>query len=381
MADSLPLELLDRVFDHLGVTNYYGRRSIARSGLVCKSWGVASRYQLFRDVTLNERNMISFLSVTSKSSFPIPGVIRSLELASGREDRALSMNIPRLGALPLITTLRVTMNERVFAKNLPLLKELFPGVLNLTLLNSDLSLATILTAADSFEKLKSLTLSWVYIPNHELPTVNNAHPNWSSLFVDLVSHPRPEKKDRSQEIYNSDPPPVITTSEHLFAALLKLKSPPDLTALSVRAYDPSKGAEFGAFLKKHGNQLQRLTIETERHDFEHLPALTFCTALRELKVVFNFHGHTPMSQKILKTLQNVVARSLKTITFVDLYGAPTRVSDENKWSDIDELLSQDEVFVSLELFMFKTSNESVGNQVASEMQLCTKRGIFRVEGL
>ncbi|KAJ7064770.1 hypothetical protein C8F01DRAFT_1128115 [Mycena amicta] len=364
MAANLPLELLDRVLDQYPVTNYYGRRTIARCGLVCRSWAVASRYQLFRDVNLNEHNILSFLSVVSTSFFPVPSVIRSLGLASGRTDRALSENIPKLGELPLVTTLRVTMDEAVFEPNLPLLKDLFPNITSLAFINCELPLVPILDATREFRRLESLSLSWVHIPRFTLPSSYEAHPNWRHLSIDLLP-------------FSPVPPKKKTTTEDFFGAVLQLDPVPTLHSLSVRGHDPSSEAKLAQYLRLHGRQLQSLSIETEEHAFQRIPSLSFCTELRQLDIVFNFHGFTLIDEQILRTLNDVNSRALKRVNVIDVYGAGLRGGGQ--WTAIDNLFASDKIFSKLESFRFKTSNVQSCEKVKQSMPLSAGRGILRVE--
>ncbi|KAF7318829.1 hypothetical protein HMN09_00218200 [Mycena chlorophos] len=353
MAALLPSELLDRIFGNFSLSDFYERRTIARFGLVCKSWGSASRYQLFRSVKLTERNIGSFLELVPASAFPISSVIRSLELASGgRNQEIICASIPTLGALPLIKRLRITMNEAILMDNLSMLGELFPNITELQLHASELSFATILRTTHMFKLLQSLALSWVYLTDGAPSGLSlGVHPHWHKLALDLTSMSVTQPLNDTSR----------TTSEHFFGFLLALDPVPVMTTLSVSAYNPGHvgHANLSRYLQRYGKNIEDLRIETQNLKFVGVDALSSCTTLKRLEIVLNLDRYTRIDDQLLKTFKNV-ARScqhtLKHIAVVDMYGArPVNL----EWDDLDELLATDKRFTGLELFFFQSSNSLV----------------------
>lgn len=49
---ALPEELVDAILQHVDISSWFGRRTLTRSSLVCRSWAVSAQRRLFRTLTV-----------------------------------------------------------------------------------------------------------------------------------------------------------------------------------------------------------------------------------------------------------------------------------------------------------------------------------------
>ncbi|KAJ7227838.1 hypothetical protein B0H12DRAFT_236692 [Mycena haematopus] len=153
MAQDVPQEIMALVVGEFRLNDRVEKRTIAQCGLVCKTWFPSSRYRLFSDVNVDDHTITSFLDTVDNSIFPIPIVIRSLGLSfSGRENTVgLDESLRRLGPLPLVVVLRLTMKDDVLLRSLTLLQSTFPNIVALTFRNIPLPLDSVLRTVSAFQ--------------------------------------------------------------------------------------------------------------------------------------------------------------------------------------------------------------------------------------
>lgn len=247
MAQNLPQEIVDLVLSEFKTSVYSERRNIAECGLVCKNWLPSSRYRLFAEVDLNDRSMQPFIRIVETSSFPIPRFIRTLGLSSGREDHSLDENLRKLGLLPQLTTLRITMDHAVFAQNSALLVNSFTNISNLVFHNCQLPLRSVMDAVSSFPGLKGLVLHWVTFDT--VTSLNSGYQfpsGWCSLTLNLSGN----------------------GIEDFFQAILSLgDAVPVFSSLSIRGRDPPRKSFLEKYLSHVGNGLHQLRLESDGERF------------------------------------------------------------------------------------------------------------------
>ncbi|KAJ6582003.1 hypothetical protein B0H19DRAFT_1117235 [Mycena capillaripes] len=130
MDQNLPQEIVDFIVGEFQMDDRVERQMVASCGLVCRSWFPSSRYSLFASVHLDHRTVKPFFDVAANSFFDIPSSIRCLGWSfSGWEGGfGLEESLRRLGPLPLVMTLRITMTDDILLQNSTLLASTFPDI-------------------------------------------------------------------------------------------------------------------------------------------------------------------------------------------------------------------------------------------------------------
>ncbi|KAJ7656484.1 hypothetical protein DFH06DRAFT_1411293 [Mycena polygramma] len=247
MARNLPQEMVDLVLGEFQMDDLVGLRSVAACGLVCKEWLPSSRYRLFADVNLDVRTVGPFLDVVDKSLFPISSSIRSLGLSFSGDGLGLDECLGRLGPLPLVETLRITMGQGVLDRNSALLERTFPKITTLVFLSFPLTLGSILRVASSLPLLERLVLDWVYLSfTLPLPPKLQCPPRWNALRLDLLG----------ANCHNGD-------LDSFFETILSLDQIPVFSSLSVHGTYPREDSPFAKYLAHVGPALQHLCLESE----------------------------------------------------------------------------------------------------------------------
>lgn len=256
------------------------KRFIARCGFVCKNWLPSSRYRFFAEVDLNDRTIESFLEAIGTSSFPVSTFIRSFGLSSGREDRSLDEILRKLGPLPQVKTLRVTMDGAVFVLNSPFFATYFATISNLVMRSCQLPLHAVLDAASSFPLLQSLALDWVELDWAELSIESFASaayqfpPQFHKLNLDLLPHNNPHVQQH--------PHPISA----FFQAIMYLDTIPVFSSLSVRGIHPEEHTSLGKYLRRIGDRLHHFRFDAESSRFfrQFSPLLHMPTLISETQV-------------------------------------------------------------------------------------------------
>ncbi|KAJ6480882.1 hypothetical protein C8R45DRAFT_905493 [Mycena sanguinolenta] len=359
MAQKLPQEIVDFVVGEFRLDVRVEKRMIAQCGLVCKAWFPSSRYRLFSDVNVDDHTITSFLDAVDKSLFAIPIVIRSLGLSfSGRENTVgLDESLRRLGPLPLVVALRLTMNDDILLRSLPLLQNTFPNITSLVLRNVPLPIDSVFRTVSAFQLLKSLELDWVRLSypdekgkSYPLP------PQWNSLTLDLL-------------------PDNYRDSQKFFAAILTLNPIPILSSLAVREIHTAENAPIGKYLARFGNALTYIRLESGPSKFfnDHdIDGLKYCTGLRRLD--FEFHCPSAIANTVLDVLRCLRCRNLVQVDIVHKFGGDFTT---DRWQQLDAKLAEEQ-FAQLRSFRLKSKSEIVVTGVARRMPLLKARGILQV---
>ncbi|KAJ7474058.1 hypothetical protein FB451DRAFT_987964, partial [Mycena latifolia] len=77
LMDDLAQELINQIIDCWEIAD---KDSMSSCGLVCKLWLPRSRYYLFSTVSVNGKNLHSFVDLVDSSASPILSFIRHLTL-------------------------------------------------------------------------------------------------------------------------------------------------------------------------------------------------------------------------------------------------------------------------------------------------------------
>ncbi|KAJ6481254.1 hypothetical protein C8R47DRAFT_1135169 [Mycena vitilis] len=361
MARNLPQEMVDLVVGEFQRDDLVGLRNVAACGLVCREWLPSSRYRLFADVALDDRTVRSFLDIADKSLFSISSSIRSLGLSFSGEGLGLDECLRRLGPLPLVESLRITMGQDVLDRNSRLLEKTFPKISTLVFLNFPLELHSVLHVASSFPSLESLALDWVHLSfDIPLPSKLQCPPRWNALRLDLLGG--------------------SYFSRHLdsfFEAILSLDEIPILSSLSVRGTYPEEHSPFAKYLAHVGPALQHICLESEARPQSPPFGLRHCTDLRRLDLVF--HISTGIARPTFSVLSNIRSPHLATIKIIDKCGCTPRDSTDIDWPQLDAKLA-DPQFADLQTFTVQSKSQPLIAQIAvTELLPSTdERGILRV---
>ncbi|KAJ7631356.1 hypothetical protein DFH06DRAFT_1439181 [Mycena polygramma] len=361
MARNLPQEMVDLVVGEFQMDDLVGLRSVAACGLVCREWLPSSRYRLFADVDLDVRTVGSFLDNADKSLFPISSSIRSLGLSFSGDGLGLDECLRRLGPLPLVETLRITMGQNVLDRNSPLLERTFPKISTLVFLNFPLELGSILRVASSFPALESLVLDWVHLSFAiPLPSKLQCPPRWNALRLDLLGG-----SYLSRDL------------DSFFEAILSLDKIPVLSSLSVRGTYPQEDSPFAKYLAHVGPALQHLCLESEaRPHLESRPVgLRHSTNLRRLDLIF--HISSGIAGPSFSVLSNIRSPNLATINIIDKCGSTPRDSTDLEWRQLDAKLA-DTQFADLQTFTVRSKSQALIARVAEILPSTEERGILRV---
>ncbi|KAJ6480884.1 hypothetical protein C8R45DRAFT_1003996 [Mycena sanguinolenta] len=359
MAQNLPQEILDLVVGEFRRDDRVEKRMIAQCGLICRSWFPSSRYRLFSDVNVDDHTIISFLDAVDNSLFAIPIVIRSLGLSfSGRENTVgLDESLRRLGPLPLVVALRLTMNEDILPRSLLLLQNTFPNITSLVLRNLPLPLDSVLRTVSAFQFLRSVHLDWIRLSCDTPPPSCQLPRHWDSLTLDLL------EKNRGD-------------SQQFFTHILSLSPIPFFSSLAVREIDPSKDAPMGRYLAHVGNALAYLRLESGASRFfygDDINGLKYCTGLRRLDLVF-YHSSW-ITNTVLEVLNSFRSRNLVELNILDKFGSG-RVK-AGGWKELDAKLAEEQ-FAQLQTFSVQTKMPALAAEVRRRMPLAERRGILQV---
>ncbi|KAJ7227836.1 hypothetical protein B0H12DRAFT_1148450 [Mycena haematopus] len=341
MAQNVPQEVMDLVVGEFRLNDRVEKRMIAQCGLVCKTWFPSSRYRLFSDVNVDDHTITSFLDAVDNSLFPIPIVIRSLGLSfSGHENTVgLDESLRRLGPLPLVVALRLTMKNDVLRRSLALLQNTFPNVVTLIFRNIPLPLDSVLRTVSAFRFLKSLELDWISLSYGSLLSSYEFPPQWDSLTLDLI-------------VDNS-----AYYAQDFFVHILTLDPVPILSSLAVRDIEPMKHFPMGRYLAHLGNALRYLRLETGVSRFfldcDHIRGLEYCTGLRRLDLVF--HHSSQIASVVLNVLDCFRSRTLVEVNILDKVGF--RIVD-SRWEELDAKLAEEQ-FAHLQTFIIETKSSAL----------------------
>ncbi|KAJ6480883.1 hypothetical protein C8R45DRAFT_1215809 [Mycena sanguinolenta] len=375
MAQKLPQEILDLVVGEFRLDDRVEKRMIAQCGLVCKAWFPSSRYRLFGDVNVNDHTITSFLDAVDNSLFAIPIVIRSLGLSfSGRENTVgLDESLRRLGPLPLVVALRLTMKDEILLRSLPLLQNTFPKISDLIFRSVPLRIDSVFRTVSAFRSLKSLQLDWVSLSyadedgdddegkSYQFP------PQWDSLTMDLLDDSRDSQK--------------------VFATILSLDPIPILSSLAVREMGLEKDTPIGKYMARIGNALTYLRLESPiclsnqelnfffaRADRDEMNGLTSCTGLRRLD--FDFHSSSGIASTVLVVLQPLRCRTLVEVNIFDKFGGFDFTAGTSRWEQLDAKLVEEQ-FAQLRTFRVKSKSEMPVTEARRRMPLSHARGILQ----
>ncbi|KAF7356220.1 hypothetical protein MVEN_00953400 [Mycena venus] len=367
VAQNLPREILDLFVGEFQRKDRVERRTIGQFGLVCQNWLPSSRYHLFGDVDLNEHTLKPFLSAADNSLFRIPSFIQSLGLSfADREDRdketmGLGEILCRLGALPLVKTLRLTMKDDVLVRNYTLLGTTFPNTSSLVLRNVPLALGTIFQTISAFPSVERVALDWVELesPHDALLSSYQFPPKWSVLSLDLLH-------DHSER--------------HLFTAFLSLNPVPALSSLSLRDLDIVENSPIGRYLSHIGNALHHLRLESEvstRYRNPHPTGLRFCTGLRRLDLAL--HESSDLAATTLSFLSYLPVQSRPTLTHINVFDpSSNRKHRSTNWRRLDNKLAEEQFVNSVKVFSVESKSPALLEGLAESMILAQQRRILRV---
>ncbi|KAK7024944.1 hypothetical protein R3P38DRAFT_1055051 [Favolaschia claudopus] len=358
MAQDLPPEIVDLIVEQFQLTTRDDKRCIARMGLVCKDWLPSSRYRFFSDVDLNDHTSGPFLAVLENTPFPVTNYIRSLGLSfAGREDTfEIEAMLRTLGHLPLVKTLRITLNDQVLAGNASLITELFPGTTHLVFRGIPLALNSILSTAMGFHSLKSLKLDWV-----DVVAASESDEPLSSYHL--------SPKLESIELDPLDP----GNGNTFFGAILGLHPVPVISSLSIREVNPSEPSSLGRYLLHLGSALRHLRMESPSRDAprDHLTALRYCTGLQQLDLVYH-HG-SDVGTSVSRAISIIESRTLTVITVLHKSSVDTSPSE---WQAVDEQLA-DSQFAKLQVFRLGSIEPGLVRTAFENMPMASRRGILR----
>ncbi|KAJ7097281.1 hypothetical protein B0H15DRAFT_36203 [Mycena belliarum] len=362
MAQTLPQELVDLILCEFKTDIRSERRFIAQCGLICRAWLPSSRYRLFADFELTDRNVKALLRIVETSPFPIPTFIRSLAVSSCQEeDGLLEKPFRKLGPLPQVTTLRVTMDHDVLALNVALLAQRFANLPHLVLHTCKLPISAVFDAVSRFPALKNIGLHWVGFDRDAPPPLRG------SRFPS-------ECNTLSLNLMTSD-------ISAFFKAVLSLDTIPVFTSLSVYGADPKEGTSLGDYLRHMGDRLHHFCFERSDSVFDDActGALSFSTGLRRLDLVVKHAMDVPGI--VLRVLIKLHSIHLTAVNVTDTYGNPNvgRVIDE-RWQAADKELAHAR-FANLRAFTFEVSPEGradVSQVPLISMPLAQARGILRI---
>ncbi|KAJ7464553.1 hypothetical protein FB451DRAFT_1403221 [Mycena latifolia] len=324
MAQNLPQELVDLVLGAVSESH-----TIAQCGLVCRNWLPSSRYRYFAEIDLNDRTIKLFISVVEASPFPLPSFIRSLRLSSRREDGSLEEDLRKLGPLPQLRALSITMDHAIFPRNYRFLAKSFANISSLTLRNCHFPLSSLLEALPHFPTLKSFALLWVGFDREPLDVLPAAAYQFPSGCHSLS----------------------LTTLEWgpvdvFFKAILSFKTMPVFSLLSVRGMEPTEGS-LGEYLRRVGDGIHHLRVESDFAFSGSSPTnLQFCTGLRRLELAFHYSLNIPAT--LLRILPHLRSSHLATVHVTDAFG---NTDAPYLWREVDDALS-DERFANLRAFTF-----------------------------
>ncbi|KAJ7117496.1 hypothetical protein C8R44DRAFT_879060 [Mycena epipterygia] len=363
MAQDLPQELVDLVLGEFRTDSILEKRFIARCGLICKNWLPSSRYRFFAEVDLNDRTIESFLEATGTSPFPVSTFIRSFGLSSGREDRSLDEIFrKRLGPLPQVKTLRVTMDDTVFALNSSFLATHFAPISILILRSCQLPLNAVLDAASSFPLLQTLTLDWVDLSIESFASVTYQFPpQFHKLNLDLLPHGVSHLQH-----------PIST----FFQAILCLDIIPVFSSLSVRGIYPEEHTALEKYLRRVGDRLHHLRFDAEfsrsfSGDAASPVGLQHSTGLRKLDLVSHYGGNMPGAA--LQILPHLRSSNLLVVKLIDTYGLAIV---PHRWEDLDKGLA-DARFAHLSIVV-QSASPAYASELPNCMPLAVARGVLRV---
>ncbi|KAJ7474079.1 hypothetical protein FB451DRAFT_1247803 [Mycena latifolia] len=101
--DDLAQELIDQIIDCWEIAD---KDAMSSCGLVCKLWLPRSRYYLFSSVSVNGKNLHSFVDLVDSSASPILAFIRHLTLEYGI-DSLDAAHLARLHPCPNLTSIGI----------------------------------------------------------------------------------------------------------------------------------------------------------------------------------------------------------------------------------------------------------------------------------
>ncbi|KAF7370212.1 hypothetical protein MSAN_00652000 [Mycena sanguinolenta] len=384
MAQKLPREIIDLVVGEFQLDNRAEKRTIAQCGLVCKSWFPSSRYRLFSDVNVDDHTITSFLDAVDNSLFAIPIVIRSLGLSfSGGENTVgLDESLRRLGPLPLVVALRLTMKDEILLRSLPLLRNTFSNISALGFRTVPLHINSIFRTVSAFQSLKSLQLDWVSLSyadekdgyhglvlfsdddGEDVDSDEEANegksyqlpPQWNSLALDLLDN--------------------YWDSQKIFATILSLNPIPILSSLAVREIDPAADAPMGKYLARLGNALTYLRLESGPLKFFHhdIGGLKHCTGLRRLDL--EFHCSSRIANTVLDVLQCLRCRNLVEVNIFDSSGGGHFTAIRG-WEQLDAKLAEEQ-FAQVQTFRVESKSLMLVSETPRCMPLSQARGILQL---
>jgi hypothetical protein len=242
---SFPIELVDKVFEHLDGP------SLRECGLVCKYWLHSNRSRVFASVVLSDRfgvvsRLPHFFALAQNSLVPFPNFIHSLDLTNDPTP-ALIANIQLLQGL---RCLKICLSDKELALHLDFLSAAFPCLQELEIDGQYNTPQPILDAVQAFQSITSLRIV-------------------GTLGDDFFDKPGPAGSPTCQF-----PPKLHTlfiaphdrtgTADGFFRLVLASEPIPVFSTLYAHDTWATTNSPLGRYLIRVGERLRRLCIEIGR---------------------------------------------------------------------------------------------------------------------
>ncbi|KAJ6530034.1 hypothetical protein DFH09DRAFT_1370824 [Mycena vulgaris] len=375
LAQSLPVEIVDQIIDHLLQINHQGKiHDVAVCGLVCRAWLPSSRYHLFSRPSLTNKNITAFLDVVQTSPFPILSFARYVCISIGSataasaSDSILLRRLEKLDPFLRVTKLRFDSPHLVSDRCRQVVGRSFENITTLQFFIAILPLNSILAALPSFPALERLGFHLVIFAEEE-PRQSPSYdfpPTWHALYLTV--------------------PSSSSFGEYLFQKLLSLATIPVLSSLSAHETCPEENSFMTEYLRHLGDRLQYLQLEPScgyAREGELGAGLRYSTDLRCLELNLQNDRANHLAYTALPILRCLRSRKLAKIIVTGIgSNGPLQLdmvdSYSALWQQLDEALAG-EWFGNLQSFTIVVKSRTVGtSHLEKYMPWSVSRGILRV---
>ncbi|KAJ7474044.1 hypothetical protein FB451DRAFT_1247708 [Mycena latifolia] len=353
-------ELADHIIDCCDIENENAMKSC---GLVGRKWLRRSRYHLFSQVSLNAKNLGSFVDLVESSSLPILSFIRHLELEyCGSPLETILLG--RLHRCPSLTRIDIRVVDASEAA---------------VWLNSFSALHTHLQSwndnSDSISHLDLRFGSFIELPLRTILNIVSCIP-----CIEQLGIYGPSRLSKYTDVLPSFAPSLLAHLDlhglhqggQIFSWLLSLPILPTLKSLgftgSVQSDDINS---IEAYLQRTGNEIETLDIEIRGKwadaVFFQRRIFPYTTKLR------NFVFTCPSPSALLHTLALLPASEYWNIIDVTVYDPE---DGDLQWMSLDTALA-DPSFRTLRGFSLKSTRNMITPQTKVLMPLANARGILK----